>query len=162
MGVYVKLACVAGLLISVYALWIEHQVMTRSNYLALCDLHQYASCSRVLSSKYSKGFGIIGPTLGDESPLNQPNCLYGILFFLIYLTLDTISQSFFVKQLKFTLSASSIVMSLYLAYILAFVLVDLCLICLATYVVNIGLAVPAFENYFAALDQQQKNSEKKD
>ena len=75
---------------------------------------------------------------------------------------DSVSQSFFVKQFKFTLSASSIIMSLYLAYILAFVLVDLCLICLATYVVNIGLAVPAFENYFAALEQRHKNSEKKD
>ena len=67
-----------------------------------------------------------------------------------------------VVQLKFTLSASSLVMSLYLAYILAFILVDLCLVCLATYAVNIGLAVPAFENYFAAMNKQRKDSEKKD
>ena len=48
---YVKIACVAGLLISIYALWIEVQVYTHSNYLALCDLHQYISCSRVLTSR---------------------------------------------------------------------------------------------------------------
>jgi vitamin-K-epoxide reductase (warfarin-sensitive) len=60
------------------------------------------------------------------------------------------------------MSAASLVMSLYLAYILAFVLVDLCLVCLATYTVNIGLAVPAFENYFSAMAQQRKNLAKKD
>ena len=54
MGVYVKMGCVLGLLISVYALWVERQVHNKSNYLALCDLHQYASCSRVLSSKLVK------------------------------------------------------------------------------------------------------------
>lgn len=37
---------------------------------------------------------MIGPMLGEESPLNQPNCLYGIIFFLIYLTLGTVNQVF--------------------------------------------------------------------
>ena len=67
-----------------------------------------------------------------------------------------------VIQLKFTLSASSLVMSLYLAYILAFVLVDLCLVCLATYVVNIALAVPAFENYYDAIRKFAAENEKKE
>ena len=75
---------------------------------------------------------------------------------------DSVAQRFIVIQLKFTLSASSLVMSLYLAYILAFVLIDLCLVCLATYAVNFGLAVPAFENFFSALDKRRKISEKND
>ena len=51
MGVGVKALSVLGLIISVYALWVEINVHRHSGYKALCDLHQYVSCSKVLTSK---------------------------------------------------------------------------------------------------------------
>ena len=64
-------------------------------------------------------------------------------------------QSDNIIKTKFSLSVSSIFMCLYLAYILAFILVDLCVVCFATYLINIGLAVPALRNYFRMMNRDE-------
>merc|ERR1711977_392465 len=43
------------------------------------------SCSKVFNSKYGKGFGIVALVTGDDNhPLNQPNALYGIVFYSLF------------------------------------------------------------------------------
>lgn len=36
-----------------------------------------------LNFRYGKGFGVVGSIFGDDSVLNQPNSLGGIIFYLI-------------------------------------------------------------------------------
>ena len=51
------------------------------NYVALCDIDETVSYSKVFTSKYGKGFGLVELITGDENhSLNQPNSLYGIIF----------------------------------------------------------------------------------
>ena len=54
-----------------------------------CDLTetqlfgQEVSCSAILNSDWATGFGLIGPLIGRDSILNQPNYHFGMLFYLI-------------------------------------------------------------------------------
>ena len=71
----------AGIGLSGYAYFIEISKEKDVNYVALCEISENMNCTKVLTSKWAKGFGLVAPTLGDDHPLNQPNCLYGIVFY---------------------------------------------------------------------------------
>ncbi|XP_075978412.1 vitamin K epoxide reductase complex subunit 1-like protein 1 [Anticarsia gemmatalis] len=122
---------IVGILLSTYAMYVEMAVESQPGYKALCDISEYASCSRVLSSEFSKGFGL----LPEESPLKVPNCIYGIIFYCLIIFLSTFDQ-LLVARLLFVGCLSSVAMCFYLAYLLAFVLHDLCVVCISTYIVN--------------------------
>ena len=47
----IVLTCILGILLSTYALYVEMAVEARPGYTALCDISEFASCSRVLSSE---------------------------------------------------------------------------------------------------------------
>ena len=135
--------CVFGVVISAFALFVEKSKHEDSSYVALCDLNSWMSCSNVLTSQYSTGFGVVAPILGEESFLNMPNSIYGIVFFTLQFALGLFHN---VKVLKLLLQLSvvSILMVIYLASILIFVLKDLCIVCVSTYVINVLLL---FFNY---------------
>ena len=58
--------CMMGLLLSLYALHVETQASLDPEYVALCDISSLSlSCSKVLSSSYGKGFGLVSIILGD-------------------------------------------------------------------------------------------------
>merc|ERR1719370_854960 len=96
------------------------------------------SCSKVFSSPYARGFGLVGPFLGESHPLNQSNSLYGVVFYSILLLFSLFNYRF-LATLQMIMSATSIVVSCYLAYILHFVLQDFCVVCVSTYAVNMLL-----------------------
>merc|ERR1712080_163299 len=96
------------------------------------------SCSRVLTSSYSKGFGLIGTYLGEDHGANQANCIYGIFFYSVMLLASFLSYKF-VASVQMVMSLAAVGMSCYLAYILYFILHDLCVVCVSTYAVNILL-----------------------
>ena len=131
----------AGLLLSLYALHVETQASKDPEYVALCDISSLSlSCSKVLASRYGKGFGVVGPLLGEDHELNQPNSVYGIIFYSIMLLLAFLTGKF-MSRLQFFLSVSSVIASVYLAYILYFILEELCPLCVSTYVVNFLLFI---------------------
>lgn len=115
---------IVGILISTYALHVEMAIESQPGYKALCDISEYASCSRVLSSEFSRGFGLAA----EESSLKVPNCIYGIAFYCLMIFLSTFDQ-LVVARLLLILASLSVVMCVYLAYLLAFVLFDLCIVC---------------------------------
>jgi len=125
----------AGLLLSLYSLHVKTQAEKDENYVALCDISEGMSCSKVFSSPYSKGFGLVGPYLGEEHPANQSNSVYGLAFYSTLLLLSLFNYRF-LATLQMVLSVGAIGMSCYLAYILHFVLENFCVVCVSTYVVN--------------------------
>ncbi|GFO26544.1 vitamin K epoxide reductase complex subunit 1-like protein 1 [Plakobranchus ocellatus] len=132
--------CFLGMCISVFAMYIEIMKEKNSNYVAFCDINSYVTCSRALTSRYSKGFGLVEKIFSKTSLLNQPNTVYGMAFYTFMATL-AISSSSSSAVVQFVASVLSNVGSVYLGYILFFILEDLCMVCLSTYVVNFLLLV---------------------
>ncbi|CAB3261390.1 unnamed protein product [Arctia plantaginis] len=131
-------------------MYVEMAVESQPGYKALCDISERASCSRVLSSKYAKGFGL----LSSESSLKVPNCIYGIVFYSLVIFLSTFEQ-LLVTRVMFVFALSSIATSLYLAYLLAFVLYDFCVVCVSTYIVN-GVLTALVYKKMTALSAKNK------
>lgn len=130
--------CVLGLLLSVYALHVELSKESNPDYRAMCDLGESVSCSKVFTSRWGRGFGLVQFFVAKDSPLNQPNSVLGIIFYTLQLSLGLSLSKNAALFLVFS-SWVSVAGSLYLASILAFVLGDFCMVCVSTYVVNFAL-----------------------
>ncbi|XP_047533133.1 vitamin K epoxide reductase complex subunit 1-like protein 1 [Vanessa atalanta] len=128
--------CLLGILISTYALYVEMAAEMKPGYKALCDISEHASCSKVLTSKYGKGLGI----MPKDSPFKLPNCVYGVMFYSIMIFLTTFNVTSVVK-VQIALSITSLATCVYLAYLLIFVLRDFCVVCVSTYLLNIIIAI---------------------
>ena len=146
--------------------------------------------------RYGTGFGIVGPMLGENSPLNLPNSIYGILFYLLTIILGEKTRNFYyflsalilkkdfsrhykifqcssyIFNCNFDLlgifrrnSTASLLLlmtswvacvgCIYLAYVLYFVLEDLCVVCITTYIINAFLLFLNHKNYFAATKEKK-------
>lgn len=130
--------CVLGLVLSVYALHVELSRERNPDYRAMCDLGESVSCSKVFSSRWGRGFGLLQYFIDKNHPLNQPNSVLGIIFYTLQMVLGlSLSR----KAAMFLVFSSWVSMagSLYLASILAFVLRDFCMVCVSTYIVNFAL-----------------------
>lgn len=130
--------CVFGFVLSIYALHVELSRERNPDYRAMCDLGQYVSCSKVFTSRWGRGFGLVQIFVAQDSPLNQPNSVLGIIFYSIQLGLGLSKSQ---QSAAFLVLASwiSVAGSLYLASILVFVLGDFCMVCVSTYVINFAL-----------------------
>ncbi|XP_025092336.1 vitamin K epoxide reductase complex subunit 1-like protein 1 [Pomacea canaliculata] len=130
------LLSLAGLLVSVYSLHVEVQKEKNPKYRAACDFSERMSCSKVLTSKYSRGFGVVEPYLGKKHFLNVRNCNLGIVFYLVHAALALLLPAVTAAPLLLLLSVAGVVTSLYLGYILFVVMNDVCVVCITTYVIN--------------------------
>ncbi|XP_077170871.1 vitamin K epoxide reductase complex subunit 1 [Paroedura picta] len=135
--------CAVGLALSLYAFHVETSKEQDASYRALCDLSAAVSCSRVFTSRWGRGFGLVAGLLGPRSLFNQPNSIFGIAFYTLQILLGFSSSSLAAIALLAS-SFVSIAGSLYLAYILFFVLHDFCVVCISTYLLNFALL---FLNY---------------
>ncbi|UJR32097.1 hypothetical protein I4U23_019565 [Adineta vaga] len=129
---------IAGIIASLYSFYVKKQHEKNPKYKAMCDIGPNASCTKVLTSKYGTGFGIAGTLFGKNSKLNASNGNLGIIFYSLQILFGLIPIPLFTKFALFS-SVLACVGSLYLAFILAFILKDLCLVCIATYIINAGL-----------------------
>lgn len=129
------LLCLFGYAVCIYALSVEFHVEANPEYEALCDINEKMSCSKVLTSEYGKGFGLLGYILGHDHLLNLKNPFFGLAFYTIQLILSDMKGSFAYKfQLATAIMANC--GTLWLAYILYFVLNDFCVVCVSTYAIN--------------------------
>lgn len=148
--------CVFGFVLSIYALHVELSRERNPDYRAMCDLGQYVSCSKVFTSRWGRGFGLVQIFVGQDSPLNQPNSVLGIIFYSLQLGLGlSLSQ----KAAVFLVLASwvSVAGSLYLASILVFVLGDFCMVCVSTYVINFALLFTNLKRRNALEEMKEKS-----
>ncbi|KAM3654563.1 vitamin K epoxide reductase complex subunit 1-like [Ammospiza maritima maritima] len=137
-GVLRAVLCVAGAALSVYALHVEHQAAKDPSYRAACDLGPSVSCTRVFSSRWGRGLGLLELLVGRDSALNVPNGAIGLLFYLLQGMLGTWRGRAAALALVGT-SVASALASLWLGAVLLFGLRDLCVVCLSTYGVNLAL-----------------------
>lgn len=133
-GYLVYIVCVLGIILSSYGLYVENQIAINPDFVALCDLGSWASCSKVFHSKYGTGLGIIPA----DSFLSMPNTVYGLAYYSLHIILQhsSLYQNPTARTLAVALGIASIVTSAWLAYILYFVLKDFCILCVSTYVLN--------------------------
>ncbi|XP_039612757.1 vitamin K epoxide reductase complex subunit 1-like protein 1 [Polypterus senegalus] len=134
------LVCLLGILLSVYAYHVQREVTKDPNYVALCDLNDSLSCSKVFTSRWGRGFGLLGSIFGKNSAMNQPNSVYSFAFYVLQMLLGMTASAMAALILMGT-SIVSVIGSLYLSYILYFVLKDLCIICITTYTLNFILLI---------------------
>ncbi|XP_036393027.1 vitamin K epoxide reductase complex subunit 1-like protein 1 [Megalops cyprinoides] len=132
--------CLLGVLLSLYAVHVEREKERDPNYQPLCDVSNSVSCSKVFTSRWGRGFGLLGSIFGKNGAMNQPNSIYGLIFYLFQLLLG-MTVSAMAALILITTSIVSVVGSLYLSYILYFVLKDFCIIGVTTYALNFILFV---------------------
>ncbi|NXS35684.1 VKORL protein, partial [Pomatostomus ruficeps] len=130
--------CAAGAALSLYALHVEREAHRDPSYRAACDLAPSVSCTRVFSSRWGRGLGLVEPVLGKDSVANVPNGALGLLFYLLQ-GLLALSRGRAASAALLGTSVASAVASLWLGGVLLFGLGDLCLVCLGTYGLNLAL-----------------------
>eukprot|EP00042_Codosiga_hollandica_P015777 m.38669 g.38669 ORF g.38669 m.38669 type:complete len:156 (+) comp45319_c0_seq1:193-660(+) len=128
-----------GLLVSLYALRVEHMVFVEGRAgQAVCDISEQMSCSKVLGSRYAFGFGVVGHILGDDHPLNISNALVGLLFYSLVLA-GTFTRDHLFHRLLFAAILLAGAVSVYLSVTMLAVLRDFCVVCSATHFINLAL-----------------------
>lgn len=135
-----------GILLSVYSLFVEIQAHADKNYKALCDINEQISCTRVFLSEYGRGFGLVAPVLGKDSMLNLPNPVFGVVFYLLIIGISLFMKNKTGLKILTVLTATSFLMSIYLASIL-YKMDDTCVVCISTYVVNSALLYLSFKRF---------------
>lgn len=148
--VIVSFLSILGIFICLYSIQVEIYKSRDNNYVAFCDINDYISCSKVFQSEYGKGFGL----MPKDSILNQHNSIYGLVFFIFQLLLckkllisKKFIESYFFSlvlfrsspkafQIRIFLSVLANMGSVYLAYILYFILHDFCIVCVSFYFIN--------------------------
>lgn len=109
-----------AVLVCIYGLYVEYKVHKNPDYVAMCDFSEGVNCSKVMSSEWSTLiFGIPNPVFG---------LVYYFGLFLLLGYIPTAALHFF--------CVVSVIFSALLAYVLATILKDFCLVCFAIYVVN--------------------------
>ncbi len=118
---------VFGLLLSLYAVYVEQKVRKNKQYRALCDFSKKISCSKIFLSREGHLLGVSNAFLGVF--------FYTSLIFFLFL------KNFHVF---FLLTILAVIGSLYLFYLQLVKLRLFCVVCTLIYLINIGLLILLF------------------
>ena len=126
---------ILGLIVSIYALYIENKASSNDDYHASCDINEVISCSKVFLSEQAHVFSYLA-IIPKGSWLDLPNAAYGILFYVLVGIISRFMCDMpMLMDILLFISTFSMVLSSYLAYVLAN-MSTICVICLSTYVCN--------------------------
>ncbi|XP_017478305.1 PREDICTED: vitamin K epoxide reductase complex subunit 1-like protein 1 [Rhagoletis zephyria] len=137
-----RASCLVGMLLSAYATYVELRAEKDASYVAMCDLSPKVSCTAVFTSSYGRGFGLTKYL----TSWNPPNGVLGVAFYILLLLL-TPPRHHLLSLLQLLLCFVSNLLSVYLAYLLYFVLEDLCVVCVSIYVVNFVCLLESWKIY---------------
>ena len=131
MALDIQITAIVGLLLSIYAYYVEIKTRQNANYKAVCDITEGASCGKVVTSEYGKMVDGVSNSVG------------GIGFYILMLILTFYNLPAFITsaQAMLYLSVASILGSIYLGYIQYFKIKSLCIVCTGIYIVNILLLI---------------------
>ena len=68
-----------GFLLNTYALYVELKHEYDPSYQALCDVNSVISCTKVITTKWGKGFGILPESVAFRNPI------FGFVFYTLML-----------------------------------------------------------------------------
>lgn len=119
--------CVVALVLLTYLITIEHALKTDPSYKAGCDLSDTVSCTKAAKSPYGKILGI-------------NNSYIGVVFYAGMIMLAFLHKPLLLRIGAFAACAAS----LYFAHALFFKVKAFCLVCVATYMINVLLFVMTF------------------
>jgi len=134
-----------GFALAYYSVYVSATKSKDPNYRALCDISEQVRCSKVFSSSFGKGLGVVGKVVGENSPLYQSNGVYGMGMYVAFTICSLFPFHFFAK-LQVILGVIANIVSCYLAYILFIVLNDVCVVCIGTYIIGFLLLLNAIQN----------------
>lgn len=137
----VTILCLIGISLSLYAFYVETRKTQDPTYRAACDIGERMSCSRVLTSRWGRGFGL----LPSDSILNLPDSIFGLIYYCLSLLLNRSFRSDTIARLRVVLSILTNLGSVYLGYILYFILEDICFVCCGMYLANFLLLICNFK-----------------
>src|SRR3989338_9103875 len=112
MTLAIQIKSIIGLILSIYALYVEKKAEHEKKYVALCDFSKKSSCSKAFKSKWGKMFGV-------------SNSIYGMGFYVFVFFLTFFGYNNYVLYL----SILSFLGSVYLAYISYFKIKNFCVVC---------------------------------
>lgn len=140
MAAKIQLLGAAGLCLALYALHVEHEAVKQAEkglqYHALCDISSIgASCTAVFTSKWGRLMSTLG-LVPAGGTLDLPNAAYGAAYYVSVIVHPYLP---FGSGLLLVGTLASFVTTCILAYALAFILGDICVVCISTYFVNSAL-----------------------
>jgi uncharacterized membrane protein/protein-disulfide isomerase len=130
----VWLFVVVGLAASLTSLYVHYRLLANPSYTSFCDVNATVSCTQAYLSRYGSFMGV-------------PVALFGVIFFVFLLVLAVLEApaSGFLKETfaayLFACSTIGLAVVLYLGYAAFFILKEVCLMCLTTYVAVVGLFI---------------------
>jgi uncharacterized membrane protein len=134
------LLCCAGVVLALYTLHVESMLLEIPGYTPACDISDWAmSCSRVFNSKYAhpmSNFGFVNRGSSLDFSLGQLALVYFGMMFTFPLVKRRVSSSGAIFRI---ISHGAIGFNAYLAYVLKFVLGEVCIVCVSNYLVNLAL-----------------------
>ncbi|KAL4170588.1 oxidoreductase activity protein [Phytophthora ramorum] len=126
-GIRLSVLGALGVAVSSYGVYVKRQKLAwKDEYSALCDVERF-SCSQVLTSENARWL------------LDVSNAHLGVLAYSVFMLYPVVRMAPYHAEFYCVVSCCATAVMLYLAYILAFVLQDFCLVYIATYVVTGGL-----------------------
>jgi protein-disulfide isomerase/uncharacterized membrane protein len=132
------LLSVTGLITSIYLTYLHHQIFTdQLTDFSFCGISRAISCETVTASPQAEWFGV-------------PLAWYGAMYYLLILILSLFAwpkpdrDTAAPIRLIFLLAGVALAIDLYLAYTMVFVIGSLCLLCLLTYFLNLGILYLAY------------------
>lgn len=125
-----------------YALHVEHEAARMSElgmeYVALCDISSIgASCTAVFTSKWGRLMSTLG-LVPKDGALDLPNAAYGAMYYGLAMFYPLLP---FGRSLLLFGTIVSFVTTCILAYALAVILGDVCVVCISTYFINTALLI---------------------
>lgn len=120
-----------GFGISLYAYIIEQKIRSTPDYKPFCDINDKISCSKPLKSEYSNLFFV-------------SNAIVGMAFYALTIVLSVLEA----QKLLLVAAIASFIATCILAYILYVKIQSFCLVCTATYIVNIIILLLVIRNFY--------------
>lgn len=146
-----------GLLLSLYTIYIEHNISYNQNYIASCDINAQISCSKVITSEYGHIFSALN-LVSHNSILDRPNCEYGVLFYLMVFIFYFYSPNSSMMKFFLLLTAVfGVILSCLLGYILVYILQQICVICYGTYLVNTVILITSVRYYLTKTTRKKSH-----
>ena len=117
-----------GLLVSIYAFYVEKKLEKNRNYKPLCDIADKVSCSKNFISLDASIFGI-------------KNSILGITFYILIIILAYLN----LINYLFYISIPAFILTIYLAYSSFIKLKNFCLVCTLIYIINILITLISYK-----------------